>query len=91
METLKKLYRTFYNASDLPLLDALEEEQYQELKALLPPEKRKHVLRLIDTKNYISCVRTEDSFLQGLQLGLRLTNELQHLTQEVASQDTSQV
>lgn len=75
---LDDLYYCFYKQYQFNELKSSVEENHKILIEHLSKEDRKIVLRIIDALEMICNYHSKESFIQGFQLGMELTTELQH-------------
>ena len=78
MQTLEKLYDKFYEPSRQPFFQNLIDESHQTLIQNLSKADRKLVLRIIDSKDEISCNHTIESFICGFNLAMEILTELKN-------------
>ena len=75
-EMLNELYHHFYSSPPFEKEQKDIEWCHQQLIKRLGKEERRLVLRIIDRKDSVIETISKDSFIAGLQLGWRLSNEL---------------
>ncbi len=77
-QTLDNLYNIYYKKPNLLTLNKSIEENHKILIKNLSKEDRKVVLKVIDALSMICNYQTQDSFTQGIKLGVELTTKLQN-------------